>query len=74
MLERFLETTVSKYLEHQVTFIFAFNFYGKTNEYTFPLKWRIFFDAEIFIYSRAEFLIYLFEDFIQKFSNETPCQ
>ena len=32
-----------------------------------------FFDAEISIYSRAEFFIYLFEDFIQRFSNETPC-
>ena len=38
-----------------------------------PIKMGDFFDAEIYIYSRAEFFIYLFENFIQRFSNETPC-
>ena len=38
-----------------------------------PIKMEDFFYAEISIYSRAEFFIYLFEDFIQRFSNETPC-
>ena len=28
------------------------------------------FDAEISIYSHAEFFIYLFEDFLQRFSTE----
>ena len=32
-----------------------------------PLLWKC------PIYSRTEFFIYLFEDFIQRFSNETPC-
>ena len=36
----------------------------------FPLKWRIFFHAEISIYSRAGFFIYLIEDFLQRFSTE----
>ena len=38
-----------------------------------PIKMEDFFDAEISIYSVAEFFIYLFEDFIQRFYNETPC-
>ena len=38
-----------------------------------PIKMEDFFDAEISIYSRAEFFIYLFEDFILRFSDETPC-
>ena len=37
-----------------------------------PIKMEDFFDAEISIYSRAEFFIYLLEYFIQRFSNETP--
>ena len=31
MLERFLETIVSKFLEHQVTFILAFNFFNSSD-------------------------------------------
>ena len=38
-----------------------------------PIKMEDFFDAKISIYSRSEFFIYLFDDFIQRFSNETPC-
>jgi hypothetical protein len=38
-----------------------------------PIKMEDFFDAEISIYSAQNFFIYLFEDFIQRFSNETPC-
>ena len=46
---------------------------GNNAESTIPIKMEDFFDAEISIYSRAEFFIYLFEDFIQRFSNETRC-
>ena len=34
---------------------------------TIPIKMEDFFDAEISIYSRAGFFIYLFEDFLQRF-------
>ena len=32
-----------------------------------PIKMKYFFEAEISIYSRAEFFIYMFEDFLQRF-------
>ena len=35
-----------------------------------PIKLEDFFDAEISIYSRMEFLIYVFEDILQRFSTE----
>ena len=35
-----------------------------------PVKMKDFFNAEISIYSRAEFFIDLFEDFLQRFSTE----
>ena len=38
----------------------------RTYDKQFPLKCRIFFNAEISIYSRAEFCIYLFEDFLRR--------
>jgi hypothetical protein len=57
-------------------FINVIKFFSTFNiilQLTIPIKMVDFLDAEISIYSRAEYFIYLFEDFIQRFSNETPC-